>query len=61
MLPNVKKHTLRHTELLKMPLFSRKERILMATIIENKKDGKVVSYKFRAYLGKQQDGKQVTK
>ena len=33
----------------------------MATIIENKKDGKVVSYKFRAYLGKQQDGKQVTK
>ena len=25
MLPNVKKHTLRHTELLKMPLFSRKE------------------------------------
>ena len=57
----MKKHTLRHTELLKMPLFSRKERILMATIIENKKDGKVVSYKFRAYLGKQQDGKQVTK
>lgn len=33
----------------------------MATIIENKKNSKVVSYKFRAYLGKQQDGKQVTK
>lgn len=33
----------------------------MATIIENKKNGKVVSYKFRAYLGKQQDGKQVAK
>lgn len=33
----------------------------MATIIENKKDGKVVSYKFRAYLGKQQGGKQVAK
>ncbi len=31
----------------------------MATIIENKKDGKVVSYKFCAYLGKQQDGEQV--
>ena len=28
MLPNVKKHTLRHTELLKIPLFSRKESIL---------------------------------
>lgn len=28
MLPNVKKHTLRHTKLLKMPLFSRKESIL---------------------------------
>ena len=33
----------------------------MATFIENKKNGKVVSYKFRAYLGKQQDGKQVAK
>ena len=33
----------------------------MATIIENKKNGKVVSYKFRAYLGKQKDGKQATK
>ena len=61
LLPIMKKHTLRHTELLKMPSFSRKEGILMATIIENKKNGKVVSYKFRAYLGKQQDGKQVAK
>ena len=61
LLPIMKKHTLRHTELLKMPSFSRKEGILMATIIENKKDGKVVSYKFRAYLGKQQGGKQVAK
>lgn len=31
----------------------------MATIIENKKDGKIVSYKFRTYLGKDDLGKQI--
>ena len=31
----------------------------MATIIENKKGGKIVSYKFRTYLGKDEFGKQV--
>lgn len=39
-----------------------KERVLsMATIVENKKDGKVVSYKFRAYLGKDDFGKPINK
>jgi len=33
----------------------------MATIIKNLKDGKVVSYKFRAYLGKAEDGTQIAK
>ncbi len=33
----------------------------MATIIEKRKDGKLVSYKFRAYLGKQNDGRQIAK
>lgn len=31
----------------------------MATVIKNTKDGKVVSYKFRAYLGKDELGKQI--
>ena len=33
----------------------------MATVIPNKKDGKVVSYKFRAYLGRTECGEQITK
>jgi len=33
----------------------------MATIIEKRKDGKLVSYKFRSYLGKQNDGRQIAK
>ena len=32
----------------------------MATIIENKRNGRIVSYKFRAYLGKAENGKQIT-
>ena len=31
----------------------------MATVIKNKKDGKVVSYKFRVYLGLDEYGKQI--
>ena len=31
----------------------------MATVIENKKNGKTVSYKFRAYLGRNEIGKQI--
>lgn len=38
------------------------ERIfIMATVIENKKNGKTVSFKFRAYLGRNEIGKQVNK
>lgn len=33
----------------------------MATIIANKKNGKIVSYKFRAYLGKNEFGEQILK
>lgn len=33
----------------------------MATVIQNKKDGKTVSYKFRAYLGRNELGEQITK
>ena len=33
----------------------------MATIIANKKNGKIVSYKFRAYLGKSEFGEQIAK
>ena len=33
----------------------------MATVIENKKNGKTVSFKFRAYLGRNEIGKQVNK
>lgn len=33
----------------------------MATIIKNLKDGKAVSYKFRAYLGRTENGKQIAK
>lgn len=33
----------------------------MATIIENKKDGKLVSFKIRVYLGKEEFGKQIAK
>lgn len=33
----------------------------MATVIPNKKDGKVCSYKFRVYLGKDETGKPITK
>ncbi|MEE0982102.1 MAG: hypothetical protein U0K91_10475, partial [Acutalibacteraceae bacterium] len=48
-----KKHTKKHTESLKNPIRSvnaRKGFIFMATVIENKKNGKTVSFKFRAYL-----------
>ena len=31
----------------------------MATVIKNTEDGKVISYKFRAYLGKDELGKQI--
>ena len=31
----------------------------MATVIENKKNGKTVSFKFRAYLGRNEIGKQI--
>ena len=31
----------------------------MATVIKNTKDGKAISYKFRAYLGKDELGKQI--
>ncbi len=38
------------------------ERIfIMATVIENKKNGKTVSFKSRAYLGRNEIGKQVNK
>lgn len=33
----------------------------MATVIENKKNGKTVSFKFRAYLGRNEIGKQINK
>ena len=33
----------------------------MAAIIQNKKDGKVVSYKFKACVGRDELGKQVFK
>ena len=33
----------------------------MATIIANKKNGKIVSYRFRAYLGKNEFGEQIVK
>lgn len=33
----------------------------MATIIPNMKDGKTISYKFRAYLGKDETGKAITR
>ena len=33
----------------------------MATVIENKKNGKTVSFKFRTYLGRNEIGKQVNK
>ncbi len=33
----------------------------MATVVENKKNGKTVSFKFRAYLGRNEIGKQVNK
>lgn len=33
----------------------------MATVIKNEKDGKVVSYKFRAYLGADESGKKLMK
>ena len=33
----------------------------MATIIKNLKDGKVVSYKFRAYLGRTENGTQIAR
>ena len=38
--------------------FSERE-LSMATVIKNTKDGKVISYKFRAYLGKDELGKQI--
>lgn len=53
----VKKHTKKHTFLIKTLIF--KKGLLMATIIENKKDGKLVSYKLRAYLGRNEFGKQI--
>ena len=31
----------------------------MASIYPNLKDGKIVSYKFKAYLGRDDDGKQI--
>jgi hypothetical protein len=33
----------------------------MATVIENRKNGKTVSYKFRAYLGRNEVGKQINR
>ncbi len=33
----------------------------MATVVENKKNGKTVSYKFRAYLGRNEVGKQINR
>ena len=38
--------------------FSERE-LSMATVIKNTKDGKAISYKFRAYLGKDELGKQI--
>ena len=40
---------------------SRKEMLSMATVIQNIKDGKVVSYKFRSCLGRDERGKQITR
>ena len=57
-----KKSTLKSTlESQKQPKnldFSERE-LSMATVIKNTKDGKVISYKFRAYLGKDELGKQI--
>ncbi|MBQ5762084.1 MAG: hypothetical protein IIW02_04635 [Clostridia bacterium] len=33
----------------------------MATIYQNKKDGKIVSFKFKAFLGRNEKGKQIFK
>ena len=33
----------------------------MASIYPNKKEGKIVSFKFKAYLGRDEDGKQIFK
>ena len=33
----------------------------MATIIPNARGGKIVSYKFRAFLGRDETGKQITR
>ena len=33
----------------------------MATIIPNEKGGKIISYKFRAFLGRDEKGKQIAR
>lgn len=42
-------------------LIVRKDALSMANVTPNLKDGKVVSYKFKCYLGREQSGKQIVR
>lgn len=54
------KHTKKHTE---WSNFTENVKgwLFMATIIPNARGGKIVSYKFRAFLGRDETGKQITR